>query len=243
MFTPFVFILCSLSYLMFVNGDNQPTVSCRNYRSRLGTFARTLFVAGDRSMVLPKTVEEVDENFCKSIGNSITRIREISNSCLKPFAKQVTGMLIFGARKQHRKICKSTEDKKKILKYSVCLREQQLLLLHDSMDEFIDYIEAVRDDVQDYNLKIPYCCCYYQEFKRSMQVKFAPYCDKNAIDYTVDIVDGMMKDIMDLGCHTWEYNSNNCKSLLSNKPLSIKNLKKQRSRSILVPLIDIFTSL
>ena len=234
-------IMCSFLALVMAQTN---VVSCRNHRSRLGSLARTIFIAGDRSMVIPRTLREVESNFCSSIGESITKIREISNSCLKPFPKQVTGMLIFGARKQHKRICKSVDEKKKIIKYVSCMDGQrQLDLLHDSMEQFIDFIESVRDDVKDNNMKIPYCCCYYQEFKKRMTAAFAPFCQRAAIEYTVDIVDGMMKDIMDLGCNNWDNRSDNCRNLLSSKPLNPPMHKATRARSFLVPLIDIFTSL
>ena len=140
--------------------------NCSDWRSSIDRDGSVLFIAGDRSLIIPKTSPEATI-FCNKVTSSVENIRSVSRACLKPFPKQVLGLLVYGARKQIKRICGNENEKMKIVNYCACLQNATTLNgVHDTMDEAIQIFEHVRDHVPDVNKHMPYSCCYYQELKQ-----------------------------------------------------------------------------
>ena len=160
------FLLATLGHLS--NGQRRassPPVSCSDWRSRIDKDGTVVFIAGDRSLIVPRSIPEVD-NFCSKILDSINSIRIVSRACLKPYPKQILGLLVYGTRNQIKKICSNDAEKNQIIRYSSCmLNTTAYNKIHDTMDDFIKLTEYIRDEVPDPNKHLSYVCCYYQDFK------------------------------------------------------------------------------
>lgn len=139
--------------------------TCKNHRKRLDNQMKLMFQFGDRSLVVPRTLEDVEDKYCVKIASSIERTRRIVNTCLQPFPKQIVGLLAYGLRKENRRICPDEVEKQKAITHFACIG-RNLSPFHDSMDRLIDRFEMIRDSRADKNLILPYVCCYFHEFTK-----------------------------------------------------------------------------
>lgn len=124
-----------------------------------------MFQFGDRSLVVPKTIAEVEDKYCIKIAAAIERTKKLANACLEPFPKQVVGLLIYGTRKENRRVCPHEVEKQKVVTHFECIGHN-LAPLHDAMDAMIDKLETIRDRDTDKNLILPYSCCFFHEFRK-----------------------------------------------------------------------------
>lgn len=56
-------------------------------------------------MSFPKTPEDVQQLGCKRSSEAIEKTRKITVTCLKPFPRQVLGLLVRGIRMQNKRLC------------------------------------------------------------------------------------------------------------------------------------------
>lgn len=79
------------------------------------------------------------------------------------------GLLIYGSSKETKQRCESEEGLKKQVFHSQCTKNQDYEPVHQCMDAYVRQLEAIRDTVSNLDLKLPYTCCYYYEFKQVSQ--------------------------------------------------------------------------
>lgn len=121
--------------------------------------------------------------------------------------------------------------------------KQQLEAAHKTMDGYIDVLETARDSVDDKDLMIPYSCCYWNVMRKKLIEAIRPNCNTESETYLTAFVDGVVEDVLDLNCNTFEYGSQKCDKLIAEKPIVAAANKTTRAKSFLIPLSDIFTNL
>jgi len=199
-----------------------------------------LFVAGDPDFVPPASLQDMN-NQCTRILSAIEDIRDTARSCLKPFPQQIIGMLVYGARKENKRICSDDAEKMKFVNYATCLRDPvNLNRLHSVMDEYIRTMEAVRDGADDQK-QIPYVCCYYHYYtKNILPGAFKSICSDEAIEYVVSLWDRITEDSFNVMCNGHGQDSQKCNALLDQEPITPVQVRE--SLSLNLPLIDILTA-
>lgn len=70
------------------------------------------------------------------------------------------------------------------------------------------------------------------------------HCTSEAIDYTLNVFDEMLSDVLDLVCHGHtDLRGPKCAKLLTDGPLNVSRGTAKQSGSVLLPLVDIFTNM
>ena len=239
-------LIVSLILIEFIShgssDSTRPTSDvCKNWRPILDKAGKVCFIAGNRQQIIPESMAQVD-TFCIELLHNSNIIRNISRSCLKPFPKQVISTFTHGIRKTNKRICSSVSEKNRILEYGKCLVPPAAQgLLHDMGDQFTRLIENIRDVQTDLNKKIPLVCCSYQDFKRKIRNIFPKYCSIEAIEYTINLVDSMVEDALDLVCHQhMSVDAPKCIALAKSTPINVPESYVKQSEGFFLPLTDVF---
>jgi len=209
--------------------------------------ASKLFLIGDRSLVVPTTVDQVSQEFCPRILDSIESIKAIARSCLKPFPKQLVGIMLQAIRKVNKEICSSKEEKETVIKHLSCVKDSNRLeQVHVLMDDFIMFAHSVQRNVTDQTKKIPFICCQYMNLLNDLESKISNWCDRDSIDYVLNMIRRMMSDATDIVCPQFvkqgsEKEGGKCHRFWKDNHLVVSNTKL--TLSMLPPLVDIFTEM
>lgn len=152
-----------------VKNTNNPL--CQNWRQTLDEHGKKLLILGDRDLVIPQTVEEID-GFCQRADDSLKVMRNMIKACFKPFAKQVGTLALNGAKKAHKSLCGAGRARKEIsLADGRCIdTPEKKELLHDMMDEVVKICEEIRSDSVNVNIKMTYVCCYYDFYTKVRKI-------------------------------------------------------------------------
>ena len=213
-----------------------------NWRNDIDKAASVLFLAGDRVHKVPKTLADVDRLYCNRHTTAIETVRDITRACLKPFPKQVIGLLTFGSRKEVRSCCKSESEKKQLLESMQCFDKSNLELLHDSFDDFILKIEGIRDSISQDHLKMPHACCAYNSYIIHLRSLFQNRCSGQSLDYLLNMTDRKVKDAFELVCSGYSANEmDKCANLNKQSPVTVRKSGKPSAKSVILPLVDIYT--
>lgn len=244
-------IVCILIISFFTSSQvNGKKNNCRNWRNQIDLFASKLLMVGDRSLIIPKDVNEVSTIFCPKIRQNIEQVKEIARSCLKPFPKQLVGVILFAIKKVNRDICSSTKEKEFIASSLECVQDvNRMESVHELMDDFVRFSHFVHRNISDVNKKIPFICCQYLKFLHKLEKRLTPWCKREAIDYVVNMIQKMMVDATDIICPTYtrpgSYSDPNgrCYQFLQNHPVNINSSSRLETLSVLPPLVDIFSEM
>lgn len=159
----FLFLLSLLTYDAFAQ---ESKIDCNNWRSKLEDEGNIILIAGDKGFTPPTTIAEIESIYCKRQLRSLDRIRLLARNCMKPFPRQLIGLVHYGARKEVRALCKgSIEEKQHMLGNDTCFRvKPNLDKLHQAMEVLTLKYETIRDNVRNESLKIPHVCCQLNNF-------------------------------------------------------------------------------
>lgn len=70
------------------------------------------------------------------------------------------------------------------------------------------------------------------------------HCTSEAVEYTLNLLDGMVSDVLDLVCRGHaDLRGPKCAKLLKDSPLSASRTTIKKSEGLLLPLVDILTSM
>lgn len=89
-----------------------------------------IFMIGDRGLTFPKTEGQVRDVQCKRVSEAIEKARAIIGTCLKPFPKQVIGVLLRGMRVQSKKICSTVEGRVAAVEQLSCIEPVSLIKIN-----------------------------------------------------------------------------------------------------------------
>ena len=145
--------------------DLNITVDC-NDLDRMDRAALTMTSYGDRSNSKPRAPIEVFRDYCPKIKEASNIVKAYARTCFKPFPRQVIGLLVRGNLKEIKHLCESKEERQLFSKHSQCLKNFDPENVHKCMDRYIIDAESVRDNVHDLDLKLPYSCCAFWDFKQ-----------------------------------------------------------------------------
>ena len=140
---------------------------CQNWRQTLDHHGKKLLILGDRDLVIPKTVEEID-GFCRKADESLRFMRSMVKSCFRPFARQVGALALNGAKKAQKSLCAAGRQRKQIsVEDGRCIdTPEKKELLHDMMDDVVKICEEIRSDSVEVEMKMTYVCCYYDFYAK-----------------------------------------------------------------------------
>lgn len=150
-----------------VTGSKNPI--CKNWRQTLDEHGKKLLILGDRDLVIPTTVEEID-TFCRKADESLKFMRNMVKSCFRPFARQVGALALNGAKKAQKSLCGAGRRRKEIsIEDGRCIdTPEKKELLHSMMDDVVKICEEIRSDRVEVNMKMTYVCCYYDSYAKVM---------------------------------------------------------------------------
>lgn len=260
-------ILHSLFWVMVFGQDDK--YDCTNWRNKLDEGGNIMFIAGDRDYYPPITLAEVEPMYCSPQLINIDKTRAIARNCMKPFPRQIIGLMTYGSRKDVKSLCKGSDAKKQdLLDNNICFRDQTKLdIMHDSMDKLIIEFETVRDDVHNESLKIPHICCQYSIFVdvskvnlfrryvssayfflhtlQNLKADFYRICKNKQIDYWIDMTERKLDDALDIMCGGYRKGSanNKCPQFIKDHPFVVPANKKKKSVSLIIALVDVLSQL
>lgn len=159
------FSICVHSLAIRNFKDLNITVDCTDLE-RMDLEALSMTSYGDRSNSKPLTATEVSTELCPKLRKSSNIVKFYTKSCFKPFPRQIIGLLVRGNQRVLKKMCDSNEERQLFATHSQCLKNYDPENVHKCMDKYIISVESVRDNVHDLDLKLPYSCCSFWEFKK-----------------------------------------------------------------------------
>lgn len=218
--------------------------NCENWRDDIDKASSILFVAGDRDLIPAKNLIELEDRYCKRHTDAIEKVRNITKTCLRPFPQQVIGLLTFGSRKEVRKTCKHETEKQRLLDSVRCfIPKENMEILHDSFDDLIVRVETIRDSNIAINSKMSHTCCAYNSYIRHLRNLFRDKCSITSLDYILDMTDKKVKEAFDFTCLGYSINEmDKCNELNKREPIYVDPSAKPKSKSIILPLVDIYTA-
>ena len=159
-------LLCFFVYQISCQENSDGSFNCSNWRQKLDAEGNIIFIAGDRGYVPPQTIAEIHPLYCDRQTLSLGKIRALGRNCMKPFPRQIIGLMTYGSRKEVKALCKGpVSGKQELLDNNHCFRDpQKLNQMHDFMDTMIIKYETIRDNVHNESLKLPHLCCTYNSF-------------------------------------------------------------------------------
>ena len=159
------FAVLLVVFVIFVAAE-ETKYDCSDWKRKLDDEGNVVFIAGDRKFTVPKNIPEIDPLYCSRQYAALDTIKVIAKNCMKSFPRQMVGLATYGSRKEVRDLCRGSQiDKQLMLDNNRCFRKKQNLNhLHQSMDSLILKFEAIRDNVSNESLKIPYMCCSFNDF-------------------------------------------------------------------------------
>lgn len=166
------------------------TVNC-NDLGQMDRAALAMTSYGDRSNSQPLTPEQVYEELCPKLNKSSRIIKAYAKTCFKPFPRQIIGLLVKGNLRELRKLCSSEEERYLFSKHSQCLQDFDPENVHKCMDNYIIDVESIRDNVHDLDLKLPYSCCIFWDFKQVItffSIHLFPRTSQNFPAFTAVII-------------------------------------------------------
>lgn len=170
-----------LLLMMMLSYGSTVAFDCHLWRLDLDGLGNTLFFAGDRRFVVPSIMSDLESNYCKQQFKNLDELRTISRNCLPPFAKQMTGLLTYGFRKNIRRTCSNHSLKKEILQKFNCFRNDTIRRQLDStVAPLIIELEFIRDQVHNSSEIMLRTCCAFDTHSRvcllTQSISFFSFC-------------------------------------------------------------------
>lgn len=220
----------------------KPNVNCSTWRSQVNEYGPRVFMVGDRSFVVPNSVDEIQDVTCPRIKEAGERLRDIFKSCLRPFPRTLAALVIRRARRTMRTKCNDRKEKALIMHHLSCLRPADKIgLFHDVIDEYSRQLVHIQGNVAPKNMLDVACCMYIDGRKHTREIA-RRFCDAEAVTYAVKLIDDLMQEAMDLACSTYIRNNDKCIAVKARDPLpSSFDPAFQPKDSFLLNLIDLLT--
>lgn len=149
-------------------------------------------------------------------------------------------MITTNIRNFYKRICKSEEGSIEYLKNLECIKETDVLLLHQFFNKVTNYFDLLARTATPYDV-IPKACCAWGLLFAEVQNIYGGLCDAipGATQFHIDIVQQAIGDALDLVCGRFS-SIDNCRkdATIGMDRLEIMEIKAM-NHSFLVPLIDI----
>ena len=147
---------------------------CRHWRLELDGLGNTLFLAGDRQLLVPATLSHLEQEFCHRHLDVVDRLHSLARRCLTGRVRQVSGLLTFGFRKTIRRKCSSLKEKNQLLSHFACFANATTKDLLDSvMASLVVEQEYIRDSTPDPRLQLRQSCCTFASYATVCSLEIA----------------------------------------------------------------------
>ncbi|RWS11171.1 carboxypeptidase B-like protein, partial [Dinothrombium tinctorium] len=235
-----VYGVCSVNYSyafelrpVHINFENRVNETCEEAVKRIDKYGEQLYKYEDCNVSNHNHVLA----YCKSVQSAAMAIDNYAKKCLKPFPSQLMRILIDDFLKSKLDICGNERRKGKLALWKL-ERPKKLDLkpLNECMNKFINNIVNLRDNVADIDLKFPYLCCSFYDYKRCVIKETAE--DAEDVEFLKQNTETAAVGTFNFVCRFTPENAEICK----NFPQAAPNILPPH-KSIIIPLIDIYNSL
>ena len=165
---------------------------------------KRIVLIGDREAVIPKTVQELEENHCNRIHGELLCVRDYGKSCLKLFPRTIFTLVRKNVERVYRNFCHTKEGKEMAIKHFSCFKPQNLPVLHSVVDRITLTLEYIAKNVTDDNQILPYMCCAFYTFYQQTQIIVDGLClnttGPDTSQFVINLIKAVVTDALDLGC-------------------------------------------
>lgn len=218
------------------------STNCTNWEDSINLYGAQVFLLGDRSFVIPRTISEMESVTCPRLLDAGDKLKDIVKSCLRPFPKTIAGLLIRGSRRVMRAKCNDQKEKEFIIRHLSCIRPlNRIDQLHDVIDMYNRKLIYIRDTVPVAS-KLDLTCCHYFAAKKEMIAVARKFCPQIAVDYAIGIVDDMMKESLEVSCGPYLSDESKCAPVITKTPVPVTMNSKKETDAFLLPLINVLTA-
>ncbi|XP_053211977.1 uncharacterized protein LOC128395559 isoform X2 [Panonychus citri] len=209
---------------------------------------KKLFMIGD-NFVIPRNESEL-QVYCKR-GKSALKTVTHFGKCLKPFPRQVMGIIIHGGKKTLKEYCNATKGRTEILKHLECVTPETSQIFYTSLEHGFRRLDYISDHVKDEDLLSTICCTFHLIYGQTLDL-VRHHCSKSpdsTVKFIRTIVDNIAKDVLDLGCSKWS-SLNSCDVQLSQIMATLRsiqppnnNVAQLEKRFLIGPIVSIASRL
>lgn len=164
---------------------------------------KRIVLIGDREAVIPKTVQELEENHCNRIKGELLCVREYGRVCLKLFPRTIFTIVRKNVEKVFKSFCTTPDGKATAVKNLQCFKPTNLAVLHAVMDKITHTLEYIEKNTTDIQI-IPYMCCAFYTFYRETQMIVDNMClnttGPGTSEFIINLIKAIVTDALDLGC-------------------------------------------
>ena len=165
---------------------------------------KRIVLIGDHEAVIPKTVQELEENHCNRIHGELVCVRDYGKSCLKLFPRTIFTLVRKNVERVYKNFCHTQEGKEAAIKHFSCFKPQNLPVLHSVIDRITMTLEYIQFNVTNDNDILPYMCCAFYTFYRQTRVIVDNMCmnttGPETSTFIINIIKAIVTDALDLGC-------------------------------------------
>jgi hypothetical protein len=165
---------------------------------------KRIVLIGDREAVIPKTVQELEENHCNRIHGELVCVRDYGRSCLKLFPRTIFTLVRKNVERVYKNFCHTKEGKESAVKHFSCFKPENLPVLHSVVDRITMTLEYIAKNVTDDNRILPYMCCAFYTFYRQTKIIVDNMClnktGPETSHFIINIIKAVVTDALDLGC-------------------------------------------
>ncbi|RWS24475.1 hypothetical protein B4U80_06470 [Leptotrombidium deliense] len=209
--------------------------------------ATVVFVFGRRDVYLPKNQKEMVPH-CQEEFDAEDCVRSYARKCMRPFPRQLIGVILLGASKVIKQRC-TTEGTKEYLTHYNCIKKT-IPKLHDCMDQLVGSLQAIVKKPAE--TRIAMACCSFSRYISCSSKPIKKDCpgDPTAEDYiAVKMIKGYASDVLDLACQGYDVGTERCNKLQlpdggfteKNGQLVLYKNMTDKPLSLIPPFTDIFT--
>ncbi|RWS04218.1 secreted salivary gland peptide-like protein [Dinothrombium tinctorium] len=214
---------------------------------RMDRCATVVFVFGRRDVYLPKNQKEMVPH-CQEEFEAEDCVRSYARRCLRPFPRQLIGVILLGASKVIKERC-TPEGTKEYLTHYTCIKKT-IPKLHDCMDQLVVSLQAIVQKPAD--TRIPTACCAFSRYIACSIKPIRKMCpeDATAEEYiAVKMIKGYASEVLDLACQGFEIGNERCNKITipdggfqekNGELVLVKNIT-DKPLSLIPPFTDIFT--
>lgn len=164
---------------------------------------KRIVLIGDREAVIPKTIQELEDNHCNRIKGELLCVRDYGRTCLKLFPRTIFTIVRKNVERVYRSLCQTVEGKTTAVKHFNCFRPDNLPVLHSVVDRITTSLEYIQFNVTDTDI-LPSLCCAFYTFYHETKMIVDNMClnttGPETSDFVVNLVKAVVTDALDLGC-------------------------------------------
>lgn len=164
---------------------------------------KRIVLIGDREAVIPKTIQELEDNHCHRIKGELLCVRDYGRTCLKLFPRTIFTIVRKNVERVYKSLCVTVEGKSTAVKHFNCFKPDNLPVLHSVVDRITTSLEYIQFNVTENDI-LPSLCCAFYTFYHETKIIVDNLClnttGPETSDFVVNLVKAVVTDALDLGC-------------------------------------------